>query len=1469
VVQFAGLNVNGAPDGGVFLNTGLVYCAFSSNLRRVFSSLGPVQFTPAAGQTPAAQSALDTQLTVSGPDVSWDMFVQTDQTVQLQKDGSSTFKWRRFPRGAPDVSTAWTAITSSATSVTLTTSAVTLEHGLSITFGSTTGKNIGDSWQFDVLMANPSVTNGTVIGSREASCIVPPYAALEPDTDTLLAGQQHEVKVSLRGTHGFGPVVQYSQPGGPATLSTVTGAPQTPVVPSAANTALVVDGYYTGDVEQTYEVTVASGGANFTWRRYSGLPSSCDLYTASGSTPIIGGDTNPTQAWQLLDQGVYIRFETQGNKTASMSWVFTAKPFWSTGFSPVTETTSGVNPAATPSTRLVPVGVQTSAAPGALVYQVNISNGNTTFSWRRWPYGSDMNSANNASTGNVPSPGGTAALEYGVSIYFTNTSAVYAAQSWTFTAFGGHVVTFGATSGVSSVATTPANANNTAPMVTNAAGTASVPAFVGTNQMTFTVMSTSGTSFVYSINGGSYSSNVTFGTTPVAVAYGIFLTWPTPPSPGTVFSFTADAVPSTAMVTSSASPFSVIGSFAPGNVFTTRDANIAVYFPLATTLVWRLNTAAWSSALSVPTSTPKTLALGSTGLVLLFTATPTTSSSFVIAVTSFVPRVDNVTTIQAGARASPAVSAAVPNPPPLQQGLPTGVAVPYSTNTPGSSPSLTVLPTPGFVGSAQSVTGGVSASLPQGYPSNVAPGVYPVLYLQIVGTPIIGPITSPVPQALTTSGTFSGATSLVFVIVVNGTSYQYTSYAPGGSSSTYTTFASGGSINNNLTATITGGPFPSGTSWTFTALAGATYQYRRQGNAQWSPVAVIPSVANTPVPLCCGVSVIFSAATGYKPGDQWSLLPLTVTPGGQYTGNVDAAVDLQLAPQRSSTQSAFQWRIAGGNWSAPQVMSGVDFVVADPRNKGLQPNVTDPQLPNVDVLSSGTYTGTSDATYVIQIETTTSSFQWASTTRIPFLAASLNSSLGGTLTAMLASLSWTPGVAITGNASSLSYGVSVTFMQNGSSARTWNAGDTYFIEARTGTTADLGFGLQVTWSAAYGYTGVPTATYPGDQWHFNASAAIAARGPHNGGTQLLLQGSNFLPSNALTCQLVDWAGHQAVLVPATYVSSSTALCRTPPRTPDGLTVPVGSRAGAPNVRVSGAYSGARNVMYVLSVATVNSTQKITATVVDEGLYGTPVVLGNLKTVADGVTWWELPDGMPGTGDPIDVVSGVYAQFDLAASAQCAGAQYLPGDRWTFTAYALEAAALGGEDADPEVQPGSVKPGVFVNVSLSNDAGQAWSDTGYLGNGLTTFLYSPVYVSPSGDDGQGDGTRANPYATLARGVGAALSDAKPGVAGTVPGLGSVTNWDEIKLLPGRYSGGGNSGVQPGGRALLVQASQRGAAVIDCAGNPGGDVVSGDKFAAPGQASTGSISLQGIATENCGAAYVGAAAAYPTMHWWGVS
>jgi hypothetical protein len=72
---------------------------------------------------------------------------------------------------------------------------------------------------------------------------------------------------------------------------------------------------------------------------------------------------------------------------------------------------------------------------------------------------------------------------------------------------------------------------------------------------------------------------------------------------------------------------------------------------------------------------------------------------------------------------------------------------------------------------------------------------------------------------------------------------------------------------------------------------------------------------------------------------------------------------------------------------------------------------------------------------------------------------------------------------------------------------------------------------------------------------------------------------------------------------------------------------------------------------------------------------------------------------------------------------------------------------------PEVQLGSIRPGVMKYVSVTNDGGSSWSVDQH---GLTRFLFSDIYVSPSGDDVTGEGTSALPYRTIQRGIHAALS-----------------------------------------------------------------------------------------------------------------
>ena len=120
-------------------------------------------------------------------------------------------------------------------------------------------------------------------------------------------------------------------------------------------------------------------------------------------------------------------------------------------------------------------------------------------------------------------------------------------------------------------------------------------------------------------------------------------------------------------------------------------------------------------------------------------------------------------------------------------------------------------------------------------------------------------------------------------------------------------------------------------------------------------------------------------------------------------------------------------------------------------------------------------------------------------------------------------------------------------------------------------------------------------------------------------------------------------------------------------------------------------------------------------------------------VTSATAWYPLADGL-------------LMQFPQYVS----GAEYTSGDYWTFTAYFIDTHNL---NSSPQIQLGSVKPGVLKSVSVSNDGGITWSQES---TGFTRFLYSDVYASVSGDDTFGDGTVSNPYASLQRAVMAALS-----------------------------------------------------------------------------------------------------------------
>jgi len=134
-------------------------------------------------------------------------------------------------------------------------------------------------------------------------------------------------------------------------------------------------------------------------------------------------------------------------------------------------------------------------------------------------------------------------------------------------------------------------------------------------------------------------------------------------------------------------------------------------------------------------------------------------------------------------------------------------------------------------------------------------------------------------------------------------------------------------------------------------------------------------------------------------------------------------------------------------------------------------------------------------------------------------------------------------------------------------------------------------------------------------------------------------------------------------------------------------------------------------------------------------------------------------------------------------------------------------------------------------------------------GLNTLkhCFSNVYVSVSGDDFRGDGSRSRPFRTLQRGIDACNED------------------DVVVLLPGVYTGTGNRGLRHMGKKIEVMAieatedhachnchkvhtaSYRDATIIDCEHYPDGFVLNNNKDSDSPFA--GYIDFSGVTTRNC--------------------
>jgi hypothetical protein len=131
----------------------------------------------------------------------------------------------------------------------------------------------------------------------------------------------------------------------------------------------------------------------------------------------------------------------------------------------------------------------------------------------------------------------------------------------------------------------------------------------------------------------------------------------------------------------------------------------------------------------------------------------------------------------------------------------------------------------------------------------------------------------------------------------------------------------------------------------------------------------------------------------------------------------------------------------------------------------------------------------------------------------------------------------------------------------------------------------------------------------------------------------------------------------------------------------------------------------------------------------------------------------------------------------------------------------------------------------------------------LGSNTIKHCFSDVFVSVSGDDFRGDGSRSRPFRTLQRGIDACNEN------------------DVIVLMPGTYTGTGNRGLRHMGKKIEVVAvedgpslvnyhshtSHRDVTIIDCEHYPDGFVLNNNKDSDSPFA--GHVDFSGVTTRNC--------------------
>jgi len=565
------------------------------------------------------------------------------------------------------------------------------------------------------------------------------------------------------------------------------------------------------------------------------------------------------------------------------------------------------------------------------------------------------------------------------------------------------------------------------------------------------------------------------------------------------------------------------------------------------------------------------------------------------------------------------------------------------------------------------------------------------------------------------------------------------------------------------------------------------------------PFSAFPKrLSLSPISLDDGIVVSWAAITGHSVGDTW-----------RFTAHAG---------------DTFRWKQASSSWSVEQRISNIGLVEGDFHNQGKQ-------VPNVDVKAVGDYIGDSDNTIVLEVLADGSSFRWKKQAYIP-LAGAFNASgtkgsyCCGTEDVMYDETHidgfeiheigrWSTTINMVALVPTLLCdGVHVIFVTTTGHV----PGDLYYIPVKTSTRHKMSHGVHLAFGDYSGYS-------PGDTWTLTATAAVAARGPLGGNTEIIVKGYGFLPSEKLRCRLTDSRTLHTVFVPAQYHSADELHCLTAVHPPDTIEEPVFSGTGNDALHVHGIYTGRQTIKITIRMVSATTFQ-----------WRSDAQNNNEQNNAA----WSVPLDIQ-TSLLIPLQDGMFLRFSSEGG-------YLYGDTWAFVAHFVDTSNVNNH---PNIHVGSIRPGIMKHVAVSNDGGITWSSDDH---GLTRFLFSDIYVSVSGDDAAGDGTRGLPYRTIQRAIHAALTPSTRGnillESGFIGNMANNVNVDSIMVAPGRYAGYGNVGLFAMGKILLINSEMHGEAAIDCMGGSSADVHDGKQSHAV--SNSGSVHLRGINTENCGIA-----------------